>query len=384
MPRFLMICVSLLFAALPAHADVVQLTHGGQITGTILQQDRLGVNVKTPAGHVFNIPWSNVAGVTEGPVLPERHIEPPVAMPAPPSEALEPLSLSTQTGSTYAPTTAAYTYMPRLTTTRRAALGGWGGNHYAQTTQTANTAGGAVTAGGVETATEEDAKDFVDTGLWGAQWSGRVNAGASLQTGNTENNAIGVDATLKANWDDVHRASLKAEYNREEDDGDVTVDNRKLSGAYDYFFAEDWFLNIAGSLEQDDIDQIDLRSTIGAGLGHQVFKGEDLNLQYVIGPTYLRTEFENNNTEDSLAVRWAFDYDQFYWDKTFQGFHEHELLVPTDDTDAFLFDSKTGLRLPIRNGIVGTAEVDFEWDNAPAPGITEDDTIYSLKLGYAW
>lgn len=215
-------------------------------------------------------------------------------------------------------------------------------------------------------------------------WSGRVNLGASMQTGNTEQDAINADATLKAKWNDKHRATLEAEYNRETEDDERTEDNKRLEGQYDYFFNEQWFLNSSLGFEQDDIAELDLRTTLGVGLGHQPFDRDDLHLQYILGPTYLREEFENGDSEDSLAAHWALDYDQKVWDDTFQLFHNHDVLVPVDATDAFLFDSKTGIRAPLRKGLVATAEVDFEWDNDPEPGIKEDDTTYAIKLGYEW
>ncbi len=226
---------------------------------------------------------------------------------------------------------------------------------------------------------------FSSPGGWmGAKWSGRANIGASLQTGNTEQDAINADGVIQAKWGDIHRATLKAEYNRETEDGDTTEDNRSIEGLYDYFFAPKWFINTNAKFEQDDISDIDLRYNIGVGLGHQVFESDDLNLQYVLGPTYLREEFEDGSSDDSIAARWAFDYDQKVLENRFQLFHEHELLVPTDETDAFLFDSKSGVRIPIIHGIVGTAEVDFDWDNDPEPGIKEDDTTYAIKIGYEW
>lgn len=224
-----------------------------------------------------------------------------------------------------------------------------------------------------------------NTGEWlSANWSGRANIGASLQTGNTEQDAINIDNMLKAEWDDVHRAILKAELNIENEDDETTEDNRQLEGQYDYFFKQNWFFNSVLSFEQDDIADLDLRTTAGIGLGHQAFKQDDLNLKYTLGPTYLHEDFENGDSEDSLAARWAIDYDQKVWDDELQIFHEHELLLPTDEADNFLFESKTGARVPLIKGLLATAQIDFDWQNEPAPGIKEDDTTYSLKIGYEW
>ncbi|MDB2682883.1 DUF481 domain-containing protein [Alphaproteobacteria bacterium] len=215
-------------------------------------------------------------------------------------------------------------------------------------------------------------------------WSGRVNFGASLQTGNTEKNAILGDASLKAKIDEKNRATIKAEYNREKDDGDVTEDNRSLDGTYEYLFKPKWFAQASAGLEQDDIAELDLRTTLGAGLGYQAYERDDLNLKMVAGPTYLRSEFENGSTDSSIAARWALDYDQKVLEDRFQLFHDHEIFIPGDDTGAFLLESKSGVRVPITKGIIGTGEIDFDWDNDPEPGITEDDTKYAVKLGYEW
>ena len=220
--------------------------------------------------------------------------------------------------------------------------------------------------------------------LTGIQWSGRVNVGASFQTGNTDQNALQADAEIKAELSETQRIRLRADYNREENDDETTEDNRSFDAVYDHFFRPKWFYNASLGLEQDDIADLDLRTTIGAGLGYEPHKSDDLNLQMVLGPTYLREEFEDSGSDDSIAGRWALDYDQRVLEGRFQLFHNHEIFMPGDDFGAFLFESKTGARVPITNGIIATGEIDFDWDNDPAPGISEDDTIYSLKLGYEW
>jgi len=229
----------------------------------------------------------------------------------------------------------------------------------------------------------------LDAGWLGAKWSGRVNLGASLQTGNTEQDAINGDASVKAKWhkfngDPLHRASIKAEINRETENDDTTEDNRSIQGAYDYFVNKKWFINSTLGFEQDDIEKLDLRTTAGIGLGHQAFESDNLNLQYVIGPSYLREEYESGDTDDSAALRWALDYDQKILGSTLEAYHDHEIFVPVGDTNAFLLDTRTGLRIPLKAGLVVSGEVQFDWDNDPAPGTKEDDTTYAVKLGYEW
>lgn len=220
--------------------------------------------------------------------------------------------------------------------------------------------------------------------LWGAVWKGRANFGAGLRTGNAEQNSINTDASLSAKWGETHRATLKGALNREKDNGLLTEDNKNLNLAYDYFFKPRWFLNNAAGIESDKIDLIDLRTDIGVGLGHQMFEQDDLNLKFILGGSFLRQEYANRSSDSSMAYKWSLDYDQKFFDDLFQFFHDHKILVPSDDTEDFLVDSATGLRVPLRKGLIATTEVQFDWDNKPEIGAVEDDTIYSLKLGYEW
>ncbi len=327
----------LVFLTTPALADTLYLHNGDKFSGDITDASNPGVlQFRAAFGQKLDVPWETVAGLYDSSGQ-------PVPFPSKPQEV------------THQQASASATAMTAATT--------------AATEQTAATQ---------ETAEAESAPQEPKV------WSGRVNLGASIQSGNTENEALNADAELKAKWNKKHRSTFKAEVNIEEDDGDTTEDNRMISGEHDYFFTEKWFLNSGLSFEQDDIDQVDLRSVASLGLGHQVYEQDDLNLQYILGPSYLREDFESGGTENSIAARWAFDYDQKVFDDLLQLFHDHELLVPADDTDDFLFDSKTGVRVPLKAGLVGTAEVDFDWDNKPEPGTKEDDTEYSVKIGYEW
>lgn len=226
-------------------------------------------------------------------------------------------------------------------------------------------------------------ENTADKGLWGAEWSGNINFGADLKTGNSETNGINLDGMIKAAWE-KHTLEAKVDYNREEEDGDLSVDNRALAFIHDYLFSKRWFIENTAKFEQDDIDLLDARYTLSSGLGYKVFDRDDLALKFVLGPGYLHEEFKNGMDDSSMTARWAADYMQKFSDDLFRVFHEHELLTPVDDADAFLFQSESGIRVPIRRGIVASGQIDFDWDNDPAAGTVEDDTTYALKLGYEW
>lgn len=222
-----------------------------------------------------------------------------------------------------------------------------------------------------------------EKGLWGAEWDGNVNIGANLKTGNSDTTSIAADGEINAEWQ-KHRARLEAEYNFEEDNDDRTVDNRSVTLGHDYFFVEKWFIGSEATFQQDDIDKLDWRTILSTGLGYQPYKRDDLNLKFVLGPGYIKEEFEDGSGDSSATANWDLDYNQKFYDDLFRLFHNHDLTVPTDDFDSYIFQSESGVRVPIRRGIVASGQIDFDWDNNPAAGTVEDDTTYAVKLGYEW
>ena len=231
-----------------------------------------------------------------------------------------------------------------------------------------------------DAAADDAAQGF---GFWGADFSGNVNLGYNLKRGNSENSALNLDATLMTKIE-KHDLKFKGEYNREEDGDTVSVDNRHLSINHEYNFSPRWFIGSKVKFTQDDLAQIDLRTNATTGLGYHIFQREDLDMKFVVGPGYLHERLENDKDDSEWTYNWAFGYNQKFYDDLFRLFHEHSLNTPAENTEAYLFESQSGIRVPLRRGIVATGQVDFDWDNEPAAGTVADDTIYSLKLGYEW
>ena len=215
------------------------------------------------------------------------------------------------------------------------------------------------------------------------KWSGRVNFGGQIDDGNTKNKAVTFDANIKAR-DNDNRFNFGGQANWEEEEGEETENDQMVFASYDRFLTDKYFIGGRLQFERDKFEDLDLRSRIRLHNGYQFFERDDLNLQIKAGGEYIHEKFSDDSTESDIAASWGLDYDQKFYENAFQIFHNHGLSVPVSDTDAFLFDSESGIRVPVGKHLTGTAQVDFDWDNAPAPGVREDDTSYSLKLGYEW
>lgn len=217
--------------------------------------------------------------------------------------------------------------------------------------------------------------------LTGLDWSGRINAGGEVLDGNSQKKSFGIDGVAKARGD-VNRYTVGGDINWAEDNGTETENDLTVYGEFDRFISDKMFTGARVQYETDDIANLDSRIRVGPYVGYQFVESDDHNLSTRLGLDYITEEFSTGDEEEDLAATWGVDYDQRFFNKAVQAFYKHDLSVPLDDTEGFLFESETGVRFPVADILTGTFQIDFDWDNAPAAGAQENDTKYGLKLGY--
>lgn len=213
------------------------------------------------------------------------------------------------------------------------------------------------------------------------EWSGRANFGGFVTDGNSNKKALVLDGLLKAR-DKKNRYVAGGELRYAEDEGVETENEYTAYLEYDRFLSDKLYAGARVDYKVDDIADLAHRIKAGPHLGYQFFEGEALNLASRIGIDYIDEEYENGDTAQSAGANWGVDYDQKIFKEALQLFYKHDLSVPFDDTENFFFESESGVRFPVANILTGTAQIDFDWDNLPAPGKREEDVTYALKLGY--
>lgn len=118
------------------------------------------------------------------------------------------------------------------------------------------------------------------------KWTGRVGAGGTVQSGNSDSKTFFADADVKAR-DKLNRFGFGGEANWAEDEGEKTDNDQQIYANYDRFITEKWFIGGQQSLERDEFENLDYRSKTGAFLGHQFYEQDDLNFQIKAGPEYV-------------------------------------------------------------------------------------------------
>lgn len=213
--------------------------------------------------------------------------------------------------------------------------------------------------------------------------SGQVNVGFNKSSGNTDTERIHVDGEIVARTK-KNRYTAGGQYNRAEDDGDKTEDNALGYLKYDHFLSEKLYFYANGLFERDKFKDINLRTTLGPGLGYQVFESEVMNLSFEAGPSYVNTDYDEEDDDDNISGRWAMKFDRYFFDKLFQFYLNNEGYVSLSDTQDVFMYTRTGLRFPVRAGIFLNAGWEWDWDNTPSPGADRSDYRYVLSLGYGF
>jgi len=210
----------------------------------------------------------------------------------------------------------------------------------------------------------------------------RTNVGITQDRGNTDRDSLRLDGDFIARTA-KSRYTLRGELNKEKVKGDTTVENWLAFGGYSYFLSQKWFLFADTIFEHDKFADLDLRSTLGAGVGHQFFESETLNLAVAAGPAWVNEDFKKADDDHYSAGQLLFNYDQFFFNKFVQLFHRQASSIKLSDTDKWLIRTRQGLRFPIYKGFTTTLQYNYDYNNDPSPEADEKwDSQLMFLLGW--
>lgn len=217
----------------------------------------------------------------------------------------------------------------------------------------------------------------------GYSLTGRINVGLNRTTGNTDTEAYHVDAEALYRTKG-YRVTAGAIYNKASDNGVQSISNTTLNAKYDRFISKTWYLYGHAKLQRDKFKDLRLRSELGLGAGHQFYDTPERKLALEAGLTQLKENYYEASDRSSISARWAADFEQRFWKDLLTLFHRHELVVPLEDTGNFNGSAKTGVRIPVANGLNTTFQVDVDYENQPASDTDSTDLRYVFTLGYSW
>src|SRR5262245_23217724 len=153
-------------------------------------------------------------------------------------------------------------------------------------------------------------KDLTQLNPTPVKWTGAVVVNALVTQGNSESESLGASANAVRRTE-IHRITLGAGYyygrqkNKTTGDSETNVNNWFVLGKYDFFLTKHFYLYAAGRAERDRIADLDLRLTLGGGVGYQWFETPTFNLNTEAGPAWIYEKFTHQPSEDHVGLRRA-------------------------------------------------------------------------------
>lgn len=215
------------------------------------------------------------------------------------------------------------------------------------------------------------------------QFTGRVNLGIFNTEGNTDIRRYNLDAEAIARRD-RNRWTGTARGNEATDKQVETEMNAIVGLKYDRFVDERLYGYGATTFEHDRFKDLRLRSTYGVGLGVQVYEGSPTNLALEVGLDRVNADFFDAADERFFALRLGSRFDRWLWDDVVQVFNNNQVYASLEDIRTSFLRTQSGLRFPLRGGVIASLLYNLDWDGNPAPERKTVDRQLIFSLGYRW
>jgi len=213
-----------------------------------------------------------------------------------------------------------------------------------------------------------------------SQWKGNINAGAGIQSGNTDrtNASVGAEAMRKTEAD---RFGMRFLYNYAEEDDVVSARNTYGTAKYDYFFTKKYFGYLSIEMLQDTFKNLNLRTVVGPGAGYQVWDDPVKFLLVEAGVSYFSEDRKEGDDKDWLTGRLAGSL-QYHFNKTVQARDDLIIYPNLEQGGEFQLRNEAALIAKLNSSLSLRVANIYEHDSDPGEDVANDDWQWILALQY--
>lgn len=211
--------------------------------------------------------------------------------------------------------------------------------------------------------------------------TGTVTVGGNSTSGNSSTKAFNSAArmTIQAYR---QRLLLEGKYNYGQAGDQVTARNSLASLKHNYFVSKQVFIETFGMLEKDTLQNLQLRSTIGSGLGYQFYETARTTLALSVGLAHVNEHFTNSPNTQTPSARWSLRWEHGLWPDRVKVFHRHEAFWDLNAGNAFRVNADQGVRITVYKNLFFNVEYDLRLNTQPAPGRKTTDEAVIFGVGY--
>ena len=213
----------------------------------------------------------------------------------------------------------------------------------------------------------------------GSEWSSRADLGLIISNGNSDTQSLNtlLESTLKR---DTVQHSVSLLVSKEEAEEETTKDIFDVDYGYKRFVSEKWYASGNAEYFKDELKDVDARITLGAGMGYQFWDNSFGAFSTELGASAVREDLDGDK-ETNPAIRWGINYNRFFFDKRAEVFHKQSILFIPVSGRGEVLSSSTGMRFALTDRIDSTARVDVNHETEPPPGNSKTDVTYTVGVG---
>jgi putative salt-induced outer membrane protein YdiY len=249
------------------------------------------------------------------------------------------------------------------------------------------TAEGQSTTAGIDRLMASWAPDKTpppESGYDPRHWIYSIGANIAGKNGNSDEFSSNVllDFSLVTRLDELR---LYGSYTNAEQESEETSDEAIVGASYTAFFNDPWGWYVRGEAERDEFEDIDMRTTLAAGLSWRPINNDVRMLKFFAGLGYRAEAFDDGTNENSPTFDAGLNH---RWKVTpwFELKNDVTYTPAIDDFGDYLLVQDSALEMPIgteasvtRSWILRVG-VRNDYKSEPAPDRDELDTTYYTRL----
>ena len=214
------------------------------------------------------------------------------------------------------------------------------------------------------------------------EWSGSINLGGNIQTGNTDRRGATVAAEVIRKTE-TDRFRVQYLFNYAQEKGETTTRNQYGDLEYNYFFTKKLYAYGAVELLNDKFKDYRLRTIVGPGMGYQVWDDPVKSLSFEAGLSYENISRYEGKDDSVLTARLGGAFRYKFFDLIV--FSERLLFYPSlGHGGDFIFRNEAALTVPLSARWALRLANIVDYDSNPTVGIKKTDSQDILSLQFSF
>lgn len=214
------------------------------------------------------------------------------------------------------------------------------------------------------------------------KWKGSASFGGSRNSGNTDLLSASLGGELKRKF---KKNQIEFEFlsNYSEQNDTVTARNHYGTSQLSHFFTPKWYSYLALGFLNDTFRDITLTTTIGPGLGYQLWEDDIKFLNLEGGFSYIIENRKQGQDEENANARFA---TKFSYRIIPQLVFANQLVIfpSLEDRGEYTLRNQASLKTDLGNGWELKLSNILNRNSNPGIGVRKNDVNWILALGYAF